>query len=1138
MKLIQTLKSGTKEAVDKLISLNSHLIKLNPADGPLDDASDLFVFHLAVQVAPVDTVRYIYNKYKGAPAFAINSAEPTKGDTPLHVAARYGRSDVVMYLMSLDELDESCTNAAGKEPMEVARTPELAEAMQVVRSQYVDYAASHMKTCFKTNNIAGLNELLSTPRAKGILDINGQDPETGSTFLHDFVKARNAPMVKFILEHGGDPFRRNSRGVLPIDVTKDEGIRRLLKEATKSQNFVVQTKPDGRPSETTEESPQLVGPPPSMKGFLKKWTNFTSGYKLRWFVLENGVLSYYKRQGDTENACRGSINMKQAKLHLGSSEKLQFEVISKGSAKFTLKANHPVETGRWVWALTNSIQYAKDHEKLKAVYAQQNKHRRYPSTTSVSSTWLAPSDVASSHLVRQPAKHNTGLSGAGSGDDESESQSIKASSVAKLVMLNNNEVSRGISLEDEEDDEEEDDSGEDRNEAPYTDEITSCEDSINIGLSTVESTIKSLLASHGQGDLSSDALQNGLKALEHAMSMINMLMKQFTEQIHEREEFYKHQIEKSEELQSMWTTTIREMEEEKDKIQGDLYRAILKRKRTNKVLREVAAVSRRESVDPIYVGQHQRELQGQQPKAEEPEVDMNVLTEKLKKEMVLESDEESDEEFFDALGMEPAKAEPEIIVTQHDVEETTETPVTTTATATTGTTSATETTLAGADNALSHEDVSKLTSFQKKKMEVLVDQNSFAGYEDGVRTRLAMSDDDRPKISLWGVLKNLIGKDMTRMTLPVSFNECTNLLMRSAEDMEYTDLLDKAASMTEDAGERMVYVAAYAASSYSSTINRIAKPFNPLLGETFEYSRPDKGYRMFSEQVSHHPPIGALVAESVRWDFYGASNVKSKFLGSRFDINPLGLWYITLRPNDGSGVEEELYSFRKVTSSVVGIITGSPTVDNYGDMEITNHTLGYKCILKFKARGWRGANAYEVKGTVVNKSGVPQWIVGGRWNDKIFAKKLQHQTAVAISNGAPESGDGSKGDDYGTGSSILVWQVHDRPKAPFNLTPFAITLNALPEALKNWVAPTDTRLRPDQRAMEEGRYDEAAEEKNRVEVKQREARHAREVRGEVYKPRWFKTQVHPVTQEKYWAYQGEYWPLRAQHELSDKGDIF
>ena len=113
----------------------------------------------------------------------------------------------------------------------------------------------------------------------------------------------------------------------------------------------------------------------------------------------------------------------------------------------------------------------------------------------------------------------------------------------------------------------------------------------------------------------------------------------------------------------------------------------------------------------------------------------------------------------------------------------------------------------------------------------------------------------------------MIGKDMTRMTLPVSFNEPTSLLQRVAEDMEYADTLDVAASRT-DSLERMVYVAGFAASEYASTIGRVAKPFNPLLGETFEYARPDKGYRFFVEQVSHHPPIGAIYSESANWDYY------------------------------------------------------------------------------------------------------------------------------------------------------------------------------------------------------------------------------------------------------------------------------
>lgn len=48
---------------------------------------------------------------------------------------------------------------------------------------------------------------------------------------------------------------------------------------------------------------------------------------------------------------------------------------------------------------------------------------------------------------------------------------------------------------------------------------------------------------------------------------------------------------------------------------------------------------------------------------------------------------------------------------------------------------------------------------------------------------------------------------------------------------------------------RILYVAAFAISAYASTEGRACKPFNPLLGETYEANYPDKGLRFFSEKV-------------------------------------------------------------------------------------------------------------------------------------------------------------------------------------------------------------------------------------------------------------------------------------------------
>jgi oxysterol-binding protein 1 len=137
-----------------------------------------------------------------------------------------------------------------------------------------------------------------------------------------------------------------------------------------------------------------------------------------------------------------------------------------------------------------------------------------------------------------------------------------------------------------------------------------------------------------------------------------------------------------------------------------------------------------------------------------------------------------------------------------------------------------------------------------------------------LRSRLPINSDARPAVSLWAILKSSIGKDLTKISFPVFFNEPTSMLERMAEDMEFSECLDAAAA-DRDSLKRLAYVAAFAMSNYSSTEGRIAKPFNPMLGETYEYCRLDKKFRYVSEQVSHHPPISACWAESPKWRYYG-----------------------------------------------------------------------------------------------------------------------------------------------------------------------------------------------------------------------------------------------------------------------------
>ena len=101
-------------------------------------------------------------------------------------------------------------------------------------------------------------------------------------------------------------------------------------------------------------------------------------------------------------------------------------------------------------------------------------------------------------------------------------------------------------------------------------------------------------------------------------------------------------------------------------------------------------------------------------------------------------------------------------------------------------------------------------------------------------------------ISIWGVLKSAIGKDLSKLTLPATINEPLSALQVLAEDMAQREFLSKAHAAASPAA-RMLWLALFATAPMSTTILRYRKPFNPLLGETFEWSGGE--HRVLVEQA-------------------------------------------------------------------------------------------------------------------------------------------------------------------------------------------------------------------------------------------------------------------------------------------------
>ncbi|KAL9275639.1 Oxysterol-binding protein-related protein, partial [Drosera capensis] len=323
-------------------------------------------------------------------------------------------------------------------------------------------------------------------------------------------------------------------------------------------------------------------------------------------------------------------------------------------------------------------------------------------------------------------------------------------------------------------------------------------------------------------------------------------------------------------------------------------------------------------------------------------------------------------------------------------------------------------------------------------------------------------------VGLWSIIKDNIGKDLSGVCLPVYFNEPLSSLQKCCEDLEYSYLIDEAFEWGKQGDDlmRILNVAAFAVSSYASTEGRQCKPFNPLLGETYEADYPDKGLRFFSEKVSHHPMVVACHCEGRRWKFWGDSNLKGKFWGRSIQLDPVGV--LTLQFEDG-----ETFQWSKVTTSIYNIILGKIYCDHYGTMRIKG-SGNYSCKLKFKEQSIIDRNPHQVQGFVQdNRTGEKVAILVGKWDEAMYYVLGDPTTKP-------------KGYDPMT-EAILLWERDRTPaKTRYNLTPFAISLNELTPGLKEKLPPTDSRLRPDQRYLENGEYELANSEKLRLEQSQRQ----------------------------------------------------
>ena len=186
---------------------------------------------------------------------------------------------------------------------------------------------------------------------------------------------------------------------------------------------------------------------------------------------------------------------------------------------------------------------------------------------------------------------------------------------------------------------------------------------------------------------------------------------------------------------------------------------------------------------------------------------------------------------------------------------------------------------------------------------------------------------------------------------------------------------------------------------------------------------------------------------------------------------------------------------KKPSSFIRNLMIGTKYYEHCGEMTIENVKTRLRCTLNLQQNGYWGPTNV-VSGTIYGADGLDIGNLEGKWDDQICQMLDASHFRV-------------------------LWKMAPFPKDSteyYGFTAYGMTLNEITTDLLGKLPPTDSRYRPDVKALENGEIDLAEEEKTRVEQLQRDRRN----KGKDAQPRWFKQ----VGDE--WQYSGEYWEARGR----------
>ena len=359
--------------------------------------------------------------------------------------------------------------------------------------------------------------------------------------------------------------------------------------------------------------------------------------------------------------------------------------------------------------------------------------------------------------------------------------------------------------------------------------------------------------------------------------------------------------------------------------------------------------------------------------------------------------------------------------------------------------------------------------------------------------------------------KNMVKELITNMTKkapsPIYFNEPISMGQKQCEKFKYIDLLIKAGK--ESSKEmQMCYISAFLIGEIFLNLGRSLKPFNPIIGETYEYFDNEKNFRFYSEQVSHKPQVNAYIAETPEFAYYGdtLNTTSFKFFKGSIELIFKNKAHIHFKKTG------DHYILNPPSVYVKGLMK-PPLYNDYTGTTIIQNTkdASYRCELKFIEEGWSPNSLGNFEGTVFKDYETIVYLLKGNWTKEIYMTDPDGNNRV----------------------DLLVLDKNqeylNNTIESYVLPEFTCNLNQITPELEKILPKNDSRFRKDIRLLEEKEEtDEAQSYKLRYEEKQR-----KELCNENHKILFFEEFLSPETEDKYYLPNGKYWEYRKSGKICE-----